>query len=621
MLLACVWVCLAATLHAQPAARPNPPADAPAVAPTVAQKADAILTQLAADGDTAAAHDAANQLLLQTAIYRPTTATDAWAEAGFAISLTRLFVKAELDDPAAVTARLLARPRAARELAYLAEPQGDDLKKVFALFLKLDDAFGPDTDAFPGLTAALCVVHDRPITRHINENQVSATDPLALFRYYRDHEDKMLFGVRDVPGPLLVWVVDSTEPIPQMNWALDEYAGDRAVGRRFFDIDYDDNHFRRGAPKKVTQAGFSLSNIRKFGGVCADQAYFAVQVGKAIGVPTTYTRGRDGDVSHAWVGYFEQRGRTGGWNFSEGRYSTYQGVRGIVEHPQFGGAVDDSLVSVLAEAITLPPPQRYAAAAMVNGALLLNAVASQDGFDPHVVKPPPPQLAGNAHPLRTAAFEDGLVLIQQALAIDPGYTAGWFSVADLAEEGKLTEAQKRKWAESVTRLCGDRYPDFAVLILRPILASIDDPDTQHKIWDNAFSQFRSRKDLAAEIRMIQGKLWEDHDQYAKAADAYEDVIRKFANDGPFVIDALERFEALLDRAGRPERIPVLYRETFRELDLPDRMAAMFADQSNYYRVGSRYVDLLESTGDTRTAGRVRAEITRATGLQVGAPDP
>ncbi len=583
-------------------------------------RAAALLEQLAVDADGNAASDAAARLLLESALFLDPNHPDshaAFSEAGHARWIAQAVARVEVDDPRALTQRLLARPAAARELSYLLiDPSHDDLKRVFDLFIKLDEAFGPQLDEFPGLTAALCVVHDREIERRINENTVHATDPVALFRFYTANADQMLFGVRDVPGSLLVWVVDSTASIEEMAWALEEYQGDRAIGRRFFDIKYDYDHFLKGNAKKVTKAGFSLPNIRRYGGVCADQAYFAVAVGKAIGVPTTYTVGRGADVGHAWVGYFEQRGRNGGWNFNEGRYAAYQGVRGVVEHPQYGFAVDDSFVSVLAEAITLSPQKRYAAAGMVEAAALMEAVPDSDEAIASFARP---SAGGDdeteRRPVRGVSTADRLDLIKQGLMIDPGFAPGWMVVSNLAEQGRLDEAQKKQWAESVTRLCGDRYPDFAVTVLRPILASIDDPEQQSDLWDAAHRVFRARKDIAAEVRMLQGELWEQQGDLRKAAGFYEEVLRRYANDGPFVVQALARFEALLIEAGRPERITVLYREAFNVLDKPDRMAQQFAQQSNYYRVGSRLVQQLRSAGDARGADRVEKEIVGATGLR------
>ncbi|MFI4882243.1 MAG: hypothetical protein ACIAQU_06625, partial [Phycisphaerales bacterium JB064] len=215
-----------------------------------------------------------------------------------------------------------------RALAFLVR-DGDEPAGTLRVLGDLRQRFGDDKIArYPALTAALCVVHDgkQPFARRVNENRATSAGPEALFDYYTSNERRMLFGVRDVPPELLVFVVDAAGSIDELRWALERHAGDRAVGQRFFDISYDHEHARSGRPKQVTERGFTIQNIDKYGGVCADQCHYAVTVGKAIGVPTAYVTGRGGEVGHAWVGYLEAKGRNASWNFNVGRYQEYQGV-------------------------------------------------------------------------------------------------------------------------------------------------------------------------------------------------------------------------------------------------------------------------------------------------------
>lgn len=588
-----------------------------AEAPSVSDRVNAIFDDISTRDDLESAGNLAAELLIEVALTRPATDHVAFAEAGLGVEVVQLLDHAESVQPAEALALLRKHPQAMRELAYLViiDPNGDSgdyLDAVLARFAELDAEFGEDLNAFPGLTAAICVVHDREVKHRINENTGVTPGPVALFRFYRDHEDRMMFGVREVPGRLLVWVVDSTQSISDMTWALNKYAGDRAIGRRFFDIRYDYNHLRNGTPKKVTTEGFTLPNILQYGGVCADQAYFAVQVGKAIGVPATYTWGQGGEVSHAWVGYLQQAGRGRvQWNFDEGRYSAYQGVRGNAQNPQTGLYENDSVIGLLAESITLPPIKQRAAAAMLRAESMKAWIATQaDG---------PAMLAqlietSGLPAKRSASRNDRLDLLEAAIRLDVSNHRAWSRVAYLLSREDVPEATTRQWVDALVRLCANRYPDFMVQMLGPIVESIESPKRKVDIWDGALAKVRRRHDLSAEIRMTQGAIWEEAGDLKKAADCYEDVVTRYANGGPYVLRALDRFEQLLTDAGRPERIVVLYRETFRKLDLPDRMASQFAQQSNYYRVGSRYVEKLSAAGDVRTAERVAASIQQNTGL-------
>ncbi|MEM1445539.1 MAG: hypothetical protein AAGF84_05745 [Planctomycetota bacterium] len=587
-----------------------------ATEPTVKQRVASILDDIESTGEIQFAEQRAVDLLVEVALTHPTSDQQAFSEAGFLLELVRLLRFAKDTSTTEALSLLRKHPEAMRELAYLlyTANDGDHADAALALFARLDRAFGEDVDAFPGLTAALCVVFDEPVEHRINENRAYAPDPVDLFRYYRDNESKMMFGIRDLPGRLLIWVVDSTQSIDDMHWALDKYAGDRSVGRRFFDIRYDYDHLRRGTPKKITSEGFTLPNILKYGGVCADQAYFATQVAKAIGVPATYTWGQSGEVAHAWVGYLERVGRHGvSWNFEQGRYSAYQGVRGNARNPQSGEFDNDSVIGLTAETITLPPLKRRAAFAMLRAEATMHKLSFQDDFEKRLAQIVE---ASGRSALRTGSREDRLALLEASIRLDVSGLRAWSRVAANLQEEQITTATRRHWGNALVNLCAERYPDFMVEMLFPILRTLDSDERQIEVWDAALKKVRHRSDLSAWIRITQGRLWERMGNPSRAAASYEDVVRKHANDGPYVLYALQEYEQLLQDAGRPERIPLLYREAFGEMDLPDRSASQFARQSNYYKVGSLYVEKLREAGDQRTAERIATKIAQVTGLAV-----
>jgi len=103
-------------------------------------------------------------------------------------------------------------------------------------------------------------------------------------------------------------------------------------------------------------------------------------------------------------------------------------------------------------------------------------------------------------------------------------------------------------------------------------------------------------------------MWAEQGEPSKAGRAYEDVLRRFPNAGPFVIDALQRTDQMLKQAGRSDRALQLYRSTWHKIQRPPEMAAAFAQQSNWYRVGMLYAAKLEAAGQTGEARKVRQRI-------------
>jgi len=576
----------------------------------VAKQLEAVAEQAAKDFDFDAAAASAERVLAYTVAYAPKRQEQAFVDAAFAHRMYRHLAQTRRDDARELLPFLQQHDELARTVAFLVSEQekpGD----VYAALNTLRKAHGDKLAEYPALTAALCVVHDQPLVRHVNENKVTAPPIADLFDFYVKHERRMLFGLTSVPAELLVYTVDVTDSIEELEWAVNKYPGNQRVGSLFFTIEYDYDHLRKGTTKKVTAAGFSLPNILQHGGVCADQAYFAVEVGKAIGVPTAYCVAQSGEVGHAWVGFLQARGRQGMWNFDTGRYSAYQGIRGNVVDPQTRQSIPDSYVSVLAEMIGTKTGERRAAAAFTDASNYLATVAA-DGFKPEPIG----DVAQTVKTLvpRNADADARLSLLEAGLRQTPGYNRAWFAMRDLAAGGGMSLSDKKKWAGLLQQMCGRSYPDFTMTILGPMIESIDDPREQLRLWDAALKLVSRRADLSAEVRIAQGETWESLDEPAKAGQCYEDVIKRYANDGPFVITALKKTQQMLEASGKADRVVKLYESTWRSIQPPQQMAGTFATQSNYYRVGMLYVDQLEAAGEADQAQKVRTQIQKRIGV-------
>lgn len=562
------------------------------------------LDQLQQDGDFAKAQTSLRVIFDQVIAFADLSDRSLFRDSAFVLRLVQLVGQADAGTRMDLLKYLRDNPDLARALAFLVQPTIEKPAEVFALLERLRQRHGEMLNKYANLAAAICVVHDRPYFRQINENRDSAPDPLLLFEYFVANESKMYFGVRDVPAELLIYVVDSTASIVEMQWALQRYAGDKNVGSHFFDVDYDTANFKEGKPKKVDAAGWNLPNILKYGGVCADQAYFAMSIGKAIGVPTTYTRGASGEVSHAWVGFLQSDGRRAWWNFQTGRYEAYQGIGGIVDDPQTRRPIPDSYVSLLADFVSARELDRQAAASLTNAAKRMMELQKAG----RALQPPCPaglELTAARKPETAAA----LALLEAGLSASPGYAEGWFTLQQFAADGRLSLEDKKRWEGVLNRLCGQRYPDFYLAILGPMIETVADVKDQNALWNAAFRNFSNRSDLAAQVRMQQAQMWMKQKEPAKAGQCYEDVINRFANAGPFVIDALIKAENILRSARDGPRVLALYEKAWSQMKKPHDMAGIFFQQSNWYRVGDLYAKRLDEAGRQGEAMKVRTAIT------------
>jgi hypothetical protein len=453
-------------------------------------------------------------------------------------------------------------------------------------------------------------VRDRPLVNPVQRDAEHSPDPVDVFDFYVAHESQMFFGIRRMPVDLLVYVVDTTASIEEMNWAMAKYAGTQNVGDLFFKIDYDYDYFEGKTPeRRVVMEGYNLPNILKYGGVCADQAYFATSVGKAIGVPTAYTVGVSAEMNHAWVGFLQLQGRSARWNFNSGRYESYQGVRGNVADPQGKKRIADSYVSLLAESIGTSAVARRNAIAMTDAARRL--AGGKDAGGPFAVPDLPTDAlhSTTAQPAaRISNSQSELDLIEMGLRQCPTYSAGWELVADLARQGQLSETQKSRWSTLVQQLCGQKYPDFTLAVLEPMVETVQNPAQQSRIWDTAFAEFQNRPDLAAEIRLHQAALWKNNGDLTKAGICYEDVIQRYINAGPFALRAVTGAEDVLNQMGQDAKVLDLYAVAAKLVIKPDQpMALEFFRESNFFKVREAYAKKLDAAGLADQAAAIRSE--------------
>lgn len=580
------------------------PAGADTLQHAVDVQTAAILDTLEKNGDFTAAAKKLNAIFDRVTLIGSDKTLSAFRDADMTLRMVRQLAAMPKAQGVDLLKYLRAHTSLARTMAFFVEDE--KAAGAYGVLLRLREKHADELNDFATLAAAICVVHDRPFTRQINENLTTAPDPVDLFEYYTANEKSMLFGIRNVPAELLIYVVDTTSSIPEMRWALRKYAGDPNIGQHFFDIAYDYDNLKTAREKTVTKAGYTLPNILKYGGVCADQAFFAVEIGKAIGVPTTYTTASSAEVGHAWVGFLQSKGDRLFWNFDVGRYEEYRGIRGNVKDPQTREEIPDSYVSLTAELLGSPTHRtktidRQEGIAVTDAAIRLANAAVETGG---ALKPAAMEGSDALKVPRAVTVEAALGLLETAVNANVAYRPAWFLVAGLAEDNKLTLAQKTRWSTALLTKCGASYPDFALTVLEPMIGTVGDAPQQDALWAAAETKFQSRADLSAEILMNRATLWEQQQATAKAGNFYLEIIDRYCNAGPFVIPALAKAEELL--GDRKEKVLALYGQSWAKIQKPEDMAGPFMEQSNWFRVGQMYAKKLEGAGQPGAAARVEA---------------
>ncbi len=87
-----------------------------------------------------------------------------------------------------------------------------------------------------------------------------------------------------------------------------------------------------------------------------------------------------------------------------------------------------------------------------------------------------------------------------------------------------------------------------------------------------------------------------------------DVVERFSNDGPFVLDALAGAEKLLVASKRSDQVVTLYEQAWSRTKKPVNFAPEFLTSSNWYRIGKLLADKLKNSGDTVKSEQVEAAL-------------
>jgi hypothetical protein len=499
---------------------------------------------------------------------------------------------------------MLENPHFAEEAAFLWSMQRDQVSEALAVACELKSRRPAEFEAFANVAAALCAVRDRPLGIQLNETHLNAPPATEVFEYFTG-PGAFAWGVKQTPPEMLVHVVDVIAPIEELRWAQSKYARDAMVGNRYGEINYDINHFVMGTPKRVTTEGVTLPNIRKYGGVCVDQAYFASEVGKAIGVPSVYVTAESTDVGHAWVGFVRNTAGKPQWDFSSGRHDEYKRIRGEIVDPQYGGLISDGELAVLTEAVTTDRQTQHQAIVLAEAAATLGAARRG-----HVQWPPLVEglVAPRGRTARELKVSSELELLEASLKLFPTCRRAWEVFSDLARAGEFGDAERERWGARITALCGTRYPDFAFTRLAELVRGVKDAEQQHRAWEQLAKNYQPRPDLVAAARMGQAGLWEKQKNPDRALAAYRIIIEQLINEGAFAFNAVERCEDLYRKFKAREQILPLYKDAFRRVQRPGQMNRESVMGSSWYRIGTRYAELLDEAGQENEARNVRSQL-------------
>ena len=504
----------------------------------------------------------------------------------YAHDVCRLFpaIKAGVPSPDdhLFTQWLLQHPGLVRMLGAAVRPE-DDAAGVFRVLYLLKKKGPLRKPAFENLMVALAIVYDKEVKEADLEGDGGKV--MELFRYYVKNAAKFRDNPKSVPYFMLKYVVDGKVPTEERDWALKRHGGSATVWQLYGNVPYDHELFKEGESKKrdrLNEEGYTLENIKKYGGLCGDQAYFATQVCKSIGMPAAAfsARGTKTGRGHAWASAARKTGD--GWNWLDagrfGRPGQFTFMPGKTTDPQTGKPITDRDCWLETQLSRVNATRRFRSRFCLTAAMLLDETGD---------------------PKRAAAF------LKLAVQLNPYSAEAWLAVARFCSERKLKTDAVWGFYEAMVEKFKD-YPEFTKSILEQLRELIPENDIKRrtKLFDMTWEVYQRRyPDVGAKTLAEKGDYLMSRGQPKAAFNVYTDAVMRYRHQGPLLEMLLEKIEevyrsrdAVKGYIKLVERVMSTYRK--------QRAAAMRGvgyRNTTFYKLASELHGLYLEIGDKRNA--------------------
>lgn len=454
--------------------------------------------------------------------------------------------------------------------------QRDDAARALSVLAALRKNFGPAVEQFPDLAVAACVVWDSPAVEGQTPQQ-AVQGACDVFAHLTKNRKVMRFDPQSLPWQVLLYLVDSRVTPEERRWATTAYRLPQPPGRAYFTVRYDMTGFTSGQWRGADRQPYTLPNIQRLGGVCKDQAHFAVEVCRANGIPATVCTGQSGSGEgfHAWVGLLAIPQRTAVFDFQTARYPEHGFFTGTVLDPQTGQRSTDGEAAMVAEWCASEPEARLASLALT---------ASLDLADP----------------------SRRLALCKEAIEGAPGNQQAWAALVAECTRPDAPAGAIQEVASVVERFAIGRYDNFAFKVFTRLIASRK-PDEQLPLLDRATKLFPRRPDLLAELGMLRGDLFRNNARPVDALRTYESLLTR-AGYGPLMLDTMDRVDAMLRGSGKRKALLERYRATWGNMPAPQPSG--YAWTTPWFLMGDRYARAMDELGDKPGAERVRQTLRK-----------
>lgn len=247
-------------------------------------------------------------------------------------------------------------------LDFLGELSTDDRPdEALLILVSIMKADQKEFDEFPALASAFALVWDSPRTNAyhfqvkaevIPKNDLSVPQRFHLLAE-ASKKNQLKNDLSKLRTDELVFIVDSQLPASEWKWIHQKVRVNKStLGEVYFSIVYDQNRLNQ-MKLDWPYPSYRLQDIKDKGGICVDQAYYAVEVARSYGIPSLYFEGTGRRGGHAWFGYL--RGASG-WDMDVGRFTYDNFTTGYSIHPQTRQQISDHELELMGRSIRKQAP-------------------------------------------------------------------------------------------------------------------------------------------------------------------------------------------------------------------------------------------------------------------------
>ena len=521
-----------------------------------------------------------------------------------------------LDDGEKLVA-WLAKHHDVSRLLFRAMDDGVDPEQSLKNFQTLLGASEKAVAEYPDLAVAFAT--SAPL-RH-NPPQPNPCSMPEAFRWYTDGGRRFRHDLKTMPYEALRFLANTRLSLAERQWAMKAYARHAAPAGEFSRIRYDPARPWRSKDQPAPGPAYTLVNLRRDGGACIDQAYYAAEICKALGIPAARVIGAGtAGGGAAWVAQLRvaSRGDKAAWDAAAGRHKEHLNLAGHVQDPA-GRLAPDAMLAPAAAAVGLTARRRDHAAAV---AALARIVFDRQASAPADTMEALRQLAGlhnqrHADAPRVGAEgfravnEVGMKtvsdLIEQALGHNPACRQAWDLAAELNEGKHLPAGGLDRLIEILLTRTAREFPGLALAVLVRIADTTADEPQREKLYQRGMKAFAARPYIQGRLAIALGDEYRRQGRKKDALRTYEAAAMKHIALAEVAVDAAVRAEEMLVEAGRTDLAARLHGNLFaRAARPPDR--SPFRRQSAYCLIGARLADLMTKLGQGSAAKGILRKI-------------